>query len=90
MSSSTQKERPWVATTMSSPFTTRSCTGEGGRFCCSDCQCAPPSNETQIEVSVPAKSRPLRTVSSRTACTEAPAGSPLSMRVHVLPKSVVL
>src|SRR5229473_1514756 len=69
MLSSTQKLRPCVATTRSLFFTTKSFTGETGRFSCSGCQCSPSSKETYTPASVPAKSKPACLGSTRTACT---------------------
>ena len=77
MSSRIQNERPWVPTTRSSSLTTRSRMDVAGMLRRSDCQCSPSSNETYTARSVPAKSRPLRTGSSRTALTMPPSGMPL-------------
>ena len=49
-----QKERPWVATTRSSPATARSWSGDCGKFSCRLCQCVPSSKETNAPVSVAA------------------------------------
>src|SRR5260221_258510 len=89
-SSRIQNERPCVAATRSSFFTTRSWMGVLGKFSCSDCQFVPPSNETYIPVSVPAYNKFFRTGSSRTACVYAPSGMPFVIFAHVLPQSVVL
>jgi len=69
MSSRTQKERPWVAMTRSPLRIEMSRTEQLGRFPWSGCQWSPLSKETKMPVSVPAKSRPRRSVSSRTTLT---------------------
>ena len=53
-SSMIQNDRPIVEMTRSLRWTRMSVTGVAGRFCCSDCQRVPLSNETNAPNSVPA------------------------------------
>ena len=79
MSSSTQKPRPCVAMTMSSPCTSMSRTEVRGRFICSGCQCSPSSNDTYTPSSVAAYSMPRCRGSSRTALTKSPSRMPATI-----------
>ena len=92
MSSSTQKDRPWVDTTRSPRWTFMSVMGVAGRFPRRRCQPAPSSKETKTPNSVPAKRSPFRSGSSRTTRTQWSWGIPLVpsvRRAHVAPKSSV-
>ena len=93
MSSSIQKLRPYVPTTRSLSLIAMSRYEVLGRFSMSDCQSSPSLNETYIELSVPAKSRPAFFVSARITRAKLPLGwsvaRPFTIFVHVLPKSFV-
>lgn len=89
MSSRIQNDRPCVPTTRSFWWTTRSRTDVAGMFCRSGCQSSPSLNDTNTARSVPAKSSPLRTGSSRTALTGALSGSPRTISFQVFPPSWV-
>ena|GEM_PF-3233252 len=85
MLSSTQKERPCVAITTSWSLMTRSDTCTSGRFSANGSHCAPLVVDTKTPCSVPAKSKPARTGSSRITRRNAPVGIPSAMEVYVVP-----
>ena len=80
-----QNDRPFVATTRSSPFTTRSEIGVMGMLPRSVCHDPPSSNDTYTRVSVPAYSRPRLTGSSRMTLVKSSSGIPSVIFVHVCP-----
>ena len=85
MSSRIQKPRPWVPSTTSASLTTRSRIGVSGRFCWRDTHWSPSSQEAYTPCSVPRKSSPWRTGSSRTARAKCPGAMPFTIFVQVAP-----
>ena len=88
-SSRIQNDRPCVATTRSSPFTSTSRIDVGGRLYSSDRQCPPSSNETHTAFSAAAYNSADCTGSARTAFTGTSSGKPALIGCHDLPPSWV-
>ena len=76
MLSSTQNDRPMVDMARSPRMTFMSVTGVTPRFCWNLCQFAPSSSETNMPNSVPAKSSPSLSGSSRTTRVGKSSGMP--------------
>ena len=74
MSSRIQKLRPYVPTTRSFSWIAMSRYDVFGRLSINDCQSSPSSNETYIELSVPANSNPAFFVSARITRAKLPLG----------------
>ena len=81
--------RPYVPTTRSFPWMVASRNEVVGRFSRSDCQWSPSSNDTYMELSVPANRSPRFFVSARITRAKLPlgrpVGSPSTIFVHVFP-----
>src|SRR5687768_11852642 len=89
MLSMIQKDRPCVPSTTSPSLNCRSWTGTMGRLSWIFCQLRPSFGDIHTPRSVPAKSSPRRSGSSRTTRVNSFAAMPLSMRSHVEPQFVV-